>query len=197
MYKPKRRFTSEKHMIDTHTAMFGEPGQIAAKLVIKHAPALFDEPMDPLTFRVLFAPGEMGPYNRHLGYTVTEGAFIVANRKCCEIQKHSLVLMDGFEDLIVHELTHNRQTVILGTHEITGTRGTHRDRGWYAAITEACPRYLGVAFPESLWPNRKSVREGKSVRKEVTPGRLDEPTVCHWPMAMRGHPLLPLLAARA
>jgi hypothetical protein len=104
------------------------------------------------------------------------------------------MLSPGVEDTIVHELTHTRQKMLLGTHHIGGSRGKHRDLGWYQAVSEACPRYLGAEFPRSSWPRSKSVRVGKYVGHQAIEGTLDEPTLYRWPQAMRalvGDPRLP------
>jgi hypothetical protein len=112
----------------------------------------------------------------------------------CSTEALALPISEGAEDPIVHELTHTRQKMLLGTHHIGGSRGSHRDAAWYAAISEACPRYLGAEFPRSSWSRWKSVRRGKSVTKQAHEGTLDEPTITHWPQAMRplvGDPRLP------
>jgi hypothetical protein len=160
----------------------------------KRAPVLFDVPLDPLAFRVSLAPHEMGGYNRHCAYTNTEAGFICLNRHCCHFDHERIVLSAGGEDVIVHERTHTRQAMLLGTHHIGGSRGKHRDLGWYQAVSEACPKYLGAEFPGSSWPASKSVRRGKSVGHQAVEGTLDEPTLTHWPQAMRplvGDPSLP------
>jgi hypothetical protein len=181
-------------MVAAHRALFGEAGEIASRIVLKWAPVLFGVPLDPLTFRVVLAPVELGPYNRHLAYTMTEHGFILLNRHCCNFNHQQIVLSEDAEDVIVHELTHTRQAMLLGSHRIRSSRGSHRDAAWYEAISEACPRYLGAEFARSSWPAWKSVRRGKSVTKHAREGTLDEVTVCHWPQAMRalvGDPRLP------
>jgi hypothetical protein len=55
------------------------------------------------------------------------------------------------------------------------TRGAHRDLGWYSAIAEACPRYLGIKLPRSSWP--KGPRTPESTLTEVL--------MTHWPMSLR------------
>jgi hypothetical protein len=59
------------------------------------------------------------------------------------------------------------------------SRGVHRDPGWFAAIAEAAPRYLGVSFQASAWPKQTGGED-----------RLSEVEVTHWPAAFR-----PLIAA--
>ena len=85
----------------------------------------------------------------------------------------------GFEDFIVHELTHRRQAALLREHkgewgwaQHVG-RGAHRDKGWYSAIAEAAPNYLGVEVPADVWPKRNN------------PDTLTEPEMTHWPMSIR------------
>ena len=168
--------------------------------MLKWAPTLFAIPLDPLAFRVILAPREMGGYNQHCAYANTEAGFILLNRHCCHFdheQRQQIALSADVEDVLVHELTHTRQAMLLGTHHIGGSRVPHRDPGWYEAVSEACPRYLGIEFPRSTWPAWKSVRRGKSVIKERVKGTLDEVSVGHWPQAVRalaGDPRLPVTA---
>src|SRR4029077_21112394 len=114
---------------------------------------------------------EMGGYNRHYGWT-NSANLILGNS---ETEKIILRDLQFAKDFIVHELTHHRQRNLLGYRASErGTRGVHRDRGWYGAIAEAAPRYLGVAFPESIWPRQKSVRKGGKVLKVQEQGRLTQ-----------------------
>ena len=97
-------------------------------------------------------------------------------------------------DFIVHELTHERQGQLLQQHGWKKTRGDHRDRGWYRAISEACPKYLGVEFPEASWPTGPRPRKGTNPLTEVE--------VTHWPnsmreLAMANDPRLPKIAKAA
>ena len=86
---------------------------------------MFEEPLNPLSFRVVFAPIEMGPYNRHTGYTHSPSAFILANRHCCGFgEDRAIALRGDFENFIVHELTHSRQKILLGTHHLKNARGS-------------------------------------------------------------------------
>jgi hypothetical protein len=76
-------FTSPEQMLDAHELMFGAPGRACAELILKWAGTLFAVPLDTLNIRVVLAPIELGPYNRHTGYCAGrdgEGAFILANR---------------------------------------------------------------------------------------------------------------------
>ena len=181
-----KAFASEAEMIRVHEGMFGDAGRVCAEAVIKCA-AMFGEPLDPLTIRVVLAPIELGPYNRHYGYTVTpkDGFhFVLGNRHICKIAADgSIVLHDGGLDLttdfVMHELTHHRQAQLNRALGHKRTRGDHRDPGWYGAIAEAAPRYLGVSMPESSWPHQKP-----------KPGRLTEVEATHWPQSFR-----PLIAA--
>jgi hypothetical protein len=172
-------FCSISEMVQTHETMWGEAGGSCAQAVLRYA-TLFDEPLNPLCIRVALAPIELGPYNRHYGYTnvvpreeVDVFRLILGNRHICKFASDgSIELRDreSAEDFIVHELTHHRQDVLLARQ----SRGVHRDAGWYGAISEAASRYLGVAFPESVWPKQKSVRAKGTVRKVNEPGRLTE-----------------------
>jgi hypothetical protein len=176
-------FSSQAEMIETHERMFGEAGRICAELICRHV-ALFNEPLDPLGIRVVLAPVEIGPYNKHHGYT-NGFNFILVNRHLCRHSNGAFYLAEQIEDILVHELTHLRQTIVLGGHVPGGSRGTHRDSGWYGAIAEAAPRYLGVAFPPAKWPKLKSVRAGSRVRKTEEPDRITEVEATHWPYMFR------------
>jgi hypothetical protein len=48
--------------------MFGEAGRRCAEVVQKWATTLFAVPLEMLNIRVVLAPVELGPYNRHIGY---------------------------------------------------------------------------------------------------------------------------------
>ena len=78
------------------------------------------------------------------------------------------------EDFIVHELTHARQGRLLREHqgesgwEIGKRRGAHRDRGWYGAVADACPRYFDVELPSSCWPTGPRTRSGTLTEFEMT-----------------------------
>ena len=141
------------------------------------------------------SPG-LGPYNRHRGYhygTDGAGCFILGNRHIVQLLGGTLVLVrrDGDlfgEDFIVHELTHARQRMLEKQHGWTRKRGDHRDKGWYAAVAEACRKYLGVEFPESSWPTGPRPRKGTNPLTEVE--------ATHWPrifrdLAARNDPRLP------
>jgi hypothetical protein len=179
-------FRSPDEMLDAHELMFGEAGRQCAKIVLRWARTLFAVPLDALNIRVVLAPVELGPYNRHVGYHYgpnDEGAFILGNRHIVELAKGTLVLkqrdaqslIGGFEDFIVHELTHARQAQLESEHGWKRTRGAHRDLGWYAAVAEACPRYLGFELPRSIWPTGPRTRNGTLTEVELT----------HWPTSLR------------
>lgn len=171
-------FKSATEMRNAHQAMFGDAGRKAAEIVLEWAPRLFAVPIDPLTVRVVLAPVEIGPYNKHRGYNYRE-TFLLANRHHCVFCGDEIVLDDGFEDFICHELTHTRQAALLRQHagqwgwaRHVG-RGAHRDKGWYSAVAEAAPNYLGTTLPESLWPRRGNA------------DTLTEPEMTHWPASIR------------
>ena len=178
-------FHSSEEMLDAHELMFGEAGRRCAEIILKWATTLFAVPLDVLNIRVVLAPVELGPYNRHTGYhygSEGSGTFILGNRHIVKLSSGTLVLTEqsdefliGFEDFIVHELTHARQACLERQHGWKRTRGAHRDLGWYAAVAEACPRYLGVELPRSSWP--KGPRTPESTLTEVQ--------MCHWPMSLR------------
>jgi hypothetical protein len=198
-------FRSPEEMVDAHELMFGPAGRQCAEVVLKWAKTLFAVPLDALNIRVVLAPIELGPYNRHTGYHYSggQGAFILGNRHIVQFRAGTLELMhkageviSRFEDFIVHELTHARQDQLLREHrgekEWEKTRGVHRDLGWYTAIAEACPRYLGVEFPRSSWPTGPRTREGTLTEVQVNywPGSLRD-------LALMSDPRLPKIAQAA
>jgi hypothetical protein len=178
-------FRTPEEMLDAHEAMFGEAGRQCAEVVLKWATTLFAVPLDTLNIRVVLAPVELGPYNRHTGYHYgrDEGTFILGNRHIVQLHNGILVLtkkshgfLNRFEDFIVHELTHARQHQLLREHpDWKRTRGAHRDLGWYTAIAEASPKYLGFDLPRSLWPTGPRTRKGTLTEVEMT----------HWPDSLR------------
>jgi hypothetical protein len=181
-------FTSPEQMLDAHELMFGLAGRQCAELVLKWAGTLFAVPLDAFNIRVVLAPVELGPYNRHSGYIYGgegKGAFILGNRHIVRFDHGTLVLVHSpersiSEDFVVHELTHVRQGLLLREHQgeeawALTRPGAHRDRGWYAAISEAAPKYLGVEVPPSLWPTGPRTREGTLTEVEMT----------HWPESLR------------
>jgi hypothetical protein len=149
--------------------------------VLRHAETLFDEPIDPLRFRIVLAPCEMGAYDNHAGWTTANQALpiILLNRHICRICGCAIALNNelNIEDTIVHELTHVRQFALIARDpKIKLNRGCHRDRGWFGAVSEAAPRYLGVTMPVSIWPKQKA-----SDQKQ----RITEVEVTHWPQSFR------------
>src|SRR4249919_3387816 len=134
-------FRSPAEMLDAHELMFGTAGRQCAEVVVKWAACLFAVPLEVLNIRVVLAPVELGPYNRHAGYHYgreDNGTFILGNRHIVELNTGSLVLkapaesvVSSFEDFIVHELTHARQAQLLHEHQGEDswkvTRGAHRD----------------------------------------------------------------------
>jgi hypothetical protein len=180
-----KAFQSTDEMLDAHELMFGPAGRECAGLVVKWAAKLFAAPLDTLNIRVVLAPIELGPYNRHAGYIHSaDGAFILGNRHIVRWAGGTLTLVQSghwlSEDFIVHELTHARQAQLLREHageagwEIKRP-GAHRDRGWYAAVSEACPNYLELELPPCLWPTGPRTR----------PGTLTEVEMTHWPQSIR------------
>ena len=175
-------FQSPHQMLDAHEQMFGEAGRQCAEIVLRWARDLFAVPLDVLNIRVVLAPIELGPYNRHSGYCAGgegQGAFILGNRHIVGLQNGTLTVvqsLDRCEDFIVHELTHHRQRQLEAEHGWGRKRGDHRDLGWYQAIAEACPKYLGIEFPRARWPT------GPRTRK----GTLTEVEAAHWPTSFRG-----------
>ena len=107
-------FRSPDEMLDAHELMFDEAGRQCAEVVLKWAATLFAAPLDALNIRVVLAPVELGPYNRHVGYHYgpeRSGAFILGNRHIVKLSGGTLVLraganmlVGGFEDFVVHEL---------------------------------------------------------------------------------------------
>ena len=190
-------FRSPEDMRDAHERMFGEAGRQCAELILRWAEVLFAKPLDALNIRVVLAPVELGPYNRHAGYHYgpdDEGVFILGNRHIVELERGTLVLkptqhgdsfLDRVEDFIVHELTHARQAQLEREHQLEceqleckhgwkRTRGDHRNLGWYTAVAEACPNYLGFELPQSIWPQGPRKKEGRLTEVEMT----------HWPASL-------------
>ena len=182
-------FSSPEELLNAHELMFGEAGRQCAEIALRWAEILFAVPLDPLNIRIVLAPIELGPYNGHAGYQygeVENGAFILGNRHIVELKSGTLQLkersklwLSGITDFVVHELTHVRQRQLLRQldKEPGGARGSHRDSGWYQAIAEAAPKYLGIEVPQSAWPR------GPRSRKDQ--GRLTEVDMTHWPNSLR------------
>ena len=166
-------FRSPQEMLDAHRQMFGDAGRQCAEMVLRWAATLFAEPLDALNIRVVLAPVELGPYNRHSGYCAGgegQAAFILGNRHIVALRRHTLALVGSLEyceDFIVHEMTHHRQQQLEAAHACDPAwkrtaRGPHQCRGWYAAISEACPKYLGVGSHSGRGP------PGRDRRKATT-----------------------------
>jgi hypothetical protein len=87
--------------------------------------------------------------------------------------------LERVTDFIVHELTHHRQHQLEAEHKgdpawVRKRDDSHRNRGWYQAISEAAPKYLGVEFPQSSWPTGpRPHKKGDPTLTEVEAG--------HWP----------------
>ena len=176
-------------MLEVHRAMFGEAGATCAGFILEWAPKLFAQPVDPLGLRIVLAPIELGPYNRHQAYAFSFGGMILGNRHICHLDKTAgIVLTENIEtvrDMVVHELCHFRQAQLLAIHEHKQLRGAHRDPAWYQAVSEAALAYFGVLFPPERWPKMKSVRNGKRVMKVTDPSRLCEVEATHFPESFR------------
>jgi hypothetical protein len=109
-------FRSHDEMLDAHELMFGDAGRRCAEIVLYWATTLFAVPLDVLNIRVVLAPVELGPYNRHAGYQYGhdgEGVFILGNRHIARLNHGTLTLVQPgdwlSDDFLVHELTHARQ----------------------------------------------------------------------------------------
>ena len=90
-----KSFRSPEEMLDAHELMFGTAGRQCAEVVLKWAITLFAVPLDALNIRVVLAPVELGPYNRHAGYHYGpegSGAFILGNRHIVQFKDGTLVL---------------------------------------------------------------------------------------------------------
>jgi hypothetical protein len=173
-------FRSPQEMLDAHEAMFGEAGRRAAEIVLNLAPRLFAVLLDPLSVRVVLAPFQLSGYNRSGGYCLGVGDqhLILGNRHKCAVCSDKIALTKNFADFICHELTHIRQDQLLREHAgewgwAQSGSNVHRDKGWYQAISEAAPNYLGVEIPAEIWPKRNN------------PDTLTEPEMCHWPTSIR------------
>jgi hypothetical protein len=87
-------FQSPDEMLTAHALMFGDAGRQCAEVVLKWAATLFAVPLEVLNIRVVLAPIELGPYNRHVGYAYErgQGAFILGNRHVVHLRDGTLVL---------------------------------------------------------------------------------------------------------
>jgi hypothetical protein len=174
-------FGSAAEMLVAHELMFGAAGRKCAEFVLRWAPRLFAVPLDPLHMRVVLAPAELSPYNRQTGYHCGDGVttFILANRHHCDFSSPTeirIIDIGRFEDFIIHELTHARQAQLMWQNGWSfGSRGVHRDLGWYTAVAEACPNYLGVQLPRSSWPTGPRTRKGTLTEADMT----------YWPGSLR------------
>jgi hypothetical protein len=143
-------FKSAAQMLNDHETMFGAAGKQAAQIVLHWASKLFAKPIDPLSVRVVLAPNEMGAYNMHTGYHRGAGAesFILGNRHECHFHGGDIVFNDrqGFEDFIVHELTHRRQQTLLREHEGESTKAA-----FVAWRCEGTPFWLPRGRQHSQW----------------------------------------------
>ena len=175
-----KSFASPSQMLDAHEAMFGDAGRRAAEIVLDLAPRLFAVPLDPLSVRVVLAPFQLSGYNRASGYCLPVGDqhLILGNHHKCAVCSDKIALTKNFADFICHELTHIRQDQLLREHAgdwgWSQTGGNvHRDKGWFAAVSEGAPNYLGVEIPGDIWPKRNN------------PDTLTEPDMSHWPASIR------------
>jgi hypothetical protein len=131
-------FASAAEMVRAHQLMFGEAGQRCAEIVLDWAPRLFAAPIDPLTVRIVLAPVEIGPYNRHRGYCAGDesASFILLNRHHVRlgVSGPEIVNDRALVDVIVHELTHTRQQQLFQANGWSFKRGsgTHRETGLMA-----------------------------------------------------------------
>ena len=86
---------TSREMLNAHEQMFGTAGRQCAEVVLHWADKLFDVPLDALNIRVVLAPVELGPYNRHAGYHFAgEGAFILGNRHVVKLKNGSIELTE-------------------------------------------------------------------------------------------------------
>jgi hypothetical protein len=109
-------------MLDAHEFMFGDAERRCTEIVLRWATTLFAVPLNVLNIRVVLAPIELGPYNRHVGYQYGrdgQGVFILSNRHVARLDHGTLTLVPGSQwlsdDFIVHGLTHVRQGGLMET----------------------------------------------------------------------------------
>jgi hypothetical protein len=104
-------FRSPAEMLDAHELMFGTAGRQCAEVVLRWAATLFAVPLDTLNIRIVLAPVELGPYNRHTGYHYGrdgQGTLILGNRHIVSLRNGTLELtqkatehpLGNFEDFI-------------------------------------------------------------------------------------------------
>jgi hypothetical protein len=148
---------------------------------------------------VILAPAEMGPYNRRSGWYGPrlngQVGPILVNRHHVSLDKASpdwFALRDRWDlqDTLVHELTHAYQHEVLIKRDgrdktYDPTRGPHRCKSWYEAVSVACPGLFGIEVAREFWPLKKSVRVGSKVTKVIPDNTIPETVMTHWPESFR------------
>jgi hypothetical protein len=122
----------------------------------------------------------LSPYNRACAWYCRTSHTIEIVRHHCEPDTDGIVVRSIPEILetLAHEFCHVYQEKVLGGW--TGSRGTHRCKSWYQAITLASPFVCGVDI-EGLCKPLKSVRIDGAVRKRANPKSLSEVELYHFP----------------
>lgn len=122
----------------------------------------------------------MSPYNQFGGWYSPISNTIEIVRGYCKSSSDGIIANSVPEilALLAHEFCHVYQYQILGGS--TGSRGPHRCKSWYQAITLASPFVCGVDI-EGLCKPLKSVRDGSKITKERNPASLTEVELTHFP----------------
>lgn len=119
-------------------------------------------------------------YNRFGGWYSPTANTIELVKFHCKTTKDGIVPRSIPEILmaLAHEFCHVYQYQVLGGK--TGSRGAHRCRSWYDAITKASPFVTGVDI-DGICKPLKSERVGNIVRKVNNPDSLTEVELTHFP----------------
>ena len=119
-------------------------------------------------------------YNQSYGWCWPKGNTIELVRQHCKSTSEGVVPRDKRSLLLAlaHEFCHLYQYQVLGGK--IGSRGPHRCRSWYDAITKASPYICGVDV-QGICKPFTSKRESGRVIKFNNPASLTEVELTHWP----------------
>jgi hypothetical protein len=157
-------FKSADQMLDAHEAMFGAAGKQAAEIVLEWAPQLFAEPLNPLSVRVVLAPVELDRLTATPAVTPRSAPELRSRQPpSVPFLRRQVVLNEpqGFGTLSstswrTAARLHCCASTRVNRAGLNTSASAHRDKGWYSAIAEAAPNYLGVEVPADVWPKRNN-----------------------------------------